>query len=112
MSTLLKWFVVVAALGVSALAAAAGDPKIGAVKATSCYACHGSDGVSINDLWPNLAGQKPGYLVKQIQAFRDGTRTDPIMPIYVKELSDEDIAHIAAYFASLSGVEKPLATLH
>lgn len=111
MSTWLNWFVVLAALGMSGVTAAA-DPKIGAAKATSCYACHGSDGISINDLWPNLAGQKQGYLARQIAAFRDGERTDPIMVVYVKDLSDEDIADIAAYFSSLSGVEQPPAKLH
>jgi len=109
---MLKWFLVLGALGVSGIAAAVGDPEIGAVKATSCYACHGSDGISINDLWPNLAGQKQGYLAKQIAAFRDGERRDPIMAVYVKDLSDEDIVNIAAYFSSLSGVEQPSAKLH
>lgn len=91
---------------------AAGDPKAGEAKSTACHACHGSDGVSINDMWPNLAGQKQGYLVKQITAFRDGTRQDPIMAIYVKNLSDEDIADIAAFYSGLSGIEKPRAVLH
>lgn len=93
-------------------ALAAGDPQAGAAKSTACHACHGSDGISINDLWPNLAGQKQGYLVKQITAFRDGTRQDPIMPVYVRSLSDQDIADIAAFYSGLSGVERPRAQLH
>lgn len=99
-------------LGASPAAFAAGDPKAGEAKSTACHACHGSDGVSIAEVWPNLAGQKKGYLEKQIKAFRDGTRKDPTMPIYVKGLTDQDIADIAAFYSSLSGIEKPRAQMH
>ena len=57
-------------------------------------------GESINPMWPNLAGQKELYLAKQIRAFRDGTRTDPTMAPMVAALTDEDIANLAAYYAS------------
>ncbi len=50
---------------------AAGDAAAGKSKSTVCAACHGAEGISANDLWPNLAGQKPGYLTKQMKAFRD-----------------------------------------
>lgn len=79
----------------------AGDAAAGKAKSMTCAACHGADGKSPNDLWPNLAGQKEGYLVKQIKAFRDGTRQDPMMAPMVKALSDTDIANLAAYFSSL-----------
>ena len=64
-------------------------------------ACHGANGISPNDIWPNLAGQKEGYLAKQLKAFRDGQRKDPMMAPMVAALSDADIADLAAYFASL-----------
>ncbi len=64
-------------------------------------ACHGADGISPNDLWPNLAGQKEGYLTKQIAAFRDGVREDPMMAPMVAPLTDAEIADLAAYFSSL-----------
>lgn len=98
-------------LAISPLAAAAGDAAAGEQKSQPCHACHGPDGISINDLWPNLAGQKQGYLIKQITAFRDGTRQDPVMPIFVKGLSDKDISDIVAYYSSLSGIALPRATL-
>lgn len=79
----------------------AGDPEAGKAKAGVCAACHGVNGISPTDIWPNLAGQKKGYLVKQIKAFRDGTRTDPSMAPMVKSLTDEDIENLAAYFNSL-----------
>ena len=78
----------------------AGDVAAGKAKAAICAACHGANGISMNPMWPNLAGQKEQYLVKQIKAFRDGTRTDVTMAPMVAALSDEDIANLAAYFAA------------
>src|SRR5580704_7439063 len=83
---------------VSGTALAAGDPSIGRTKASACTACHGLTGVSENQDWPNLAGQKPVYLSKQLRAFRDGSRTNPLMTAMAKPLSDEDIEDLTAYF--------------
>lgn len=69
--------------------------------AAVCIACHGVNGVSPAPLWPNLAGQKKDYLVKQIQAFRDGTRQDPMMNPLASQLTDADIEAIAQYFSKL-----------
>jgi cytochrome c553 len=80
---------------------AAGDAAAGKAKAALCAACHGAEGISPNDLWPNLAGQKQGYLIKQIKAFKDGSRKDPMMAPMVATLSDDDIANVAAYFSGL-----------
>lgn len=85
----------------AATGASAADAAAGKAKAAVCAACHGADGHSSNDLWPNLAGQKEGYLKKQVKAFRDGSRTDPMMSPMAKPLSDADIDNLAAYFASL-----------
>ncbi len=79
----------------------AGDAAAGKAKASLCAACHGAEGVSTNDLWPNLAGQKPGYLVKQMKAFRDGARKDPMMSPMAAALTDEDIDNLAAYYSGL-----------
>ncbi len=93
---------VAAALAVSSgFSFAAGDAAKGKAKAATCAGCHGPAGMSFNTLWPNLAGQKEGYLIKQIAAFRDGVRNDPMMASMVKSLSDEDIANLAAYYAGL-----------
>ena len=89
------------ALAVSAPVAVAGDAAAGAKKVGTCVACHGAKGVSANPLWPNLAGQKDQYLIKQMKAYRDGGRQDPMMSPMAKPLSDEDIADIAAYYSSL-----------
>lgn len=81
---------------------AAGDAAAGKAKAAVCSACHGANGVSPTPIWPNLAGQKELYLIKQIKAFRDGDRNDPSMSPMVKPLSDQDIDNLAAYYSSLS----------
>lgn len=85
----------------AASVAYAGDPAAGKAKSMICAACHGQAGISSNDMWPNLAGQKEGYLVKQIKMFRDGQRVDPSMAPMVKPLTDEDIENLAAYYSSL-----------
>lgn len=79
----------------------AGDVEAGRAKAAVCASCHGPDGNSTNELWPNLAGQRERYLVKQLKDFREGARSDPLMGPMAKPLSDQDIADLAAYFASL-----------
>ena len=79
----------------------AGDVDAGKAKAASCAGCHGATGISSNPMWPNLAGQQSGYLVKQMKAFRDGTRNDPMMSPMAKPLTDTDIDNIAAYYNSL-----------
>lgn len=80
---------------------AAGDAAAGASKATLCAACHGANGISINPLWPNLAGQQQVYLAKQIRAFRDGDRKEPTMAPFVGNLSDQDAEDLAAHFSGL-----------
>ena len=79
----------------------AGDVEAGKEKSITCAACHGGQGISPTGIWPNLAGQKEEYLVAQIKAFRDGARENAQMAPMVANLSDEDIANLAAYYASL-----------
>lgn len=80
---------------------AAGNADAGKAKSAVCAACHGAEGISAMDIYPNLAGQKEAYLATQLQHFRDGERNNPIMAPMAKPLSDEDIADLAAYYASL-----------
>ncbi len=99
-----KTLVLAVSLGLAAAVGsvqAAGDAAAGKAKAATCAGCHGANGISNNPLWPNLAGQKAAYLVKQLKAFKDGTRKDPMMSPMAKPLSDADIQNVAAYFSSL-----------
>lgn len=79
----------------------AGDAAAGKAKSAVCAACHGPEGISANPLWPNLAGQKEAYLIKQIKAFKSGERKDPSMAPMVAGLTDTDIENIAAYYSGL-----------
>jgi len=83
------------------VAQAGGDAAAGKAKAASCAGCHGAAGISAAPTFPNLAGQKEAYLVKQLKAFKDGSRKDPTMSAMAAPLSDADIANLAAHFASL-----------
>ena len=66
-----------------------------------CMGCHGQKGISISQEIPNLAGQKEVYLVNTLKDFRAQIRKNPIMFSMAGGLSDEDIANLAAYYASL-----------
>ena len=82
--------------------AQAADVEAGKAKSAVCAACHGGAGISPTPVWPNLAGQKEQYLLAQIKAFKDGTRQNAQMSPMVANLTDEDMANLAAYYASLS----------
>jgi cytochrome c553 len=79
----------------------AGDAVAGKVKAAQCAACHGAAGISQMGLYPNLAGQKEQYLVKQLNDYRSGARKDPTMQAMVGALSDEDVANLSAFYAGM-----------
>jgi cytochrome c553 len=84
---------------VSDSAFSAGDPAAGQMKIGLCAACHGVTGVSNQDVWPNLAAQKPDYILKQLHAFKNDDRTNKVMNAVAKYLSDDDMNNLAAYFA-------------
>lgn len=80
----------------------AADVAAGKEKASNvCASCHGVNGISSSDAFPNLAGQKAAYLETALKAYRTGTRKAPIMNNMAANLFDKDIENLAAYFASL-----------
>ena len=79
---------------------AAGSIADGANKARACQVCHGPGGKSTNPIYPILSGQHAQYIEKQLRAFREGTRKDPIMNGMAAPLSDQDIEDVAAFFHS------------
>lgn len=81
--------------------ALAADVEAGKAKSMMCSACHGTAGISAVPTYPNLAGQKEAYTVKQLKDFKSGKRNDPTMKGMVAALSDADMANLAAYYASL-----------
>lgn len=92
-------------LSVSAASAAGlvGDAAAGKTKAAACGACHGADGNSPAPTFPKLAGQGERYLVKQIHDIKSGARPVPAMAGQTDNLSEQDIADIAAYYAGQKG---------
>jgi cytochrome c553 len=96
-------FVVFIASAYVSCGASAGSVDIaaGKHKAFICQNCHGEQGISELELYPNLAGQKQLYLKMQLENFRDGTRPSVVMAPMASSLSDQDIDNLAAYYASL-----------
>ena len=84
-------------LGISAYGV---DIDAGKAKSATCAGCHGAAGISAVPMYPNLAGQKALYVEKQLKAFRDGSRKDPMSPM-AKPLSNDDITALAAFYESL-----------
>ncbi len=81
-----------------------GDPKAGKSLVDKCASCHGEDGNAPSPNFPRLAGQYESYLVKAIQDYQTGARNNAIMQSMVKDLSEEQIKNIAAYYASQKGL--------
>lgn len=113
-----RWLLAVA-VGCTWLAGQAlaqeGSVDAGKAKSTTCAACHGADGNSVNAEWPTLAGQHASYIVHQLHAFKDGERSNVTMNPFAASLSDQDILDLAAYFSSQKptpkGADPALVTL-
>lgn len=86
--------------GFAAGVALVGDAAAGEAQSAVCGACHGADGNSMVPSFPKLAGQGENYLLKQMQDIRDGSRPVPTMAGQLDAKSDQDLADIAAFFAS------------
>ncbi|MDD1627918.1 MAG: cytochrome c4 [Methylococcaceae bacterium] len=82
------------------VSASAADITAGEQKAANCMGCHGPKGKSSSAQWPNLAAQQSTYIVNQLNAFKTGTRNNPMMQSMAANLSDEDINNLAAYYSS------------
>jgi cytochrome c553 len=85
--------------------AAGGSTNASFGKAQVCTVCHGQNGVSVNPLWPTLAGQHEDYLLQALSGYRDGSRNEPVMSAQAALIAEEDVALLAKYFAGLDGLE-------
>jgi len=103
-ATIRATFACVLACGMSAAQA---DAQLGRAKARMCAVCHGEFGVSILPNTPNLAGQPENYLAEQLKAYRSGKRSNEIMNVIAKPLSDAEIADLTSWFASIAIEAKP-----
>ncbi|ABF10202.1 cytochrome c553 [Cupriavidus metallidurans] len=76
------------------------DEKVKAILPL-CASCHGIDGISSVGLYPNLSGQKPEYLAKQLHDFKAGRRNDPVMRPMAEPLDDAAIDALSRYFSKV-----------
>lgn len=89
-----------------------GDAKAGQQKSELCQGCHGVDGMSIDPTtFPNLAGQFPGYIFKQVQDFQLGNRSDDTMSAMAATVTNmQDLKDIAQYYSKQKTMQgKPAA---
>lgn len=79
-----------------------GDPaKAEPIVKEACASCHGEDGNSPNmPNLPKLAGQHAPYLLQQLQEFKAEHRKSEMMQPFAANLSEEDMANLAVYFAA------------
>ena len=75
------------------------DLAKGQALAQVCSACHTADGSRGAPANPILQGQHPEYLVKQLQEFKSGKRNNAVMKGFATGLSDDDMKHVAAFYA-------------
>jgi len=93
-------------LAVAATPALAADYEAGKQKAATCAACHGEGGTKpVIPQAPILAGQYPDYLVHALEAYKKGTRQNPLMSPMAQPLTEEDIHNLAAYFSQQPGLQ-------
>lgn len=93
-----------ATMMLTSISYAEGDVAAGKAKSAICATCHGTDGIAINPAYPNLAGQNAEYLRSALKAYRAEQRHGgmaAIMQMQAKNLSDEEIENLAAYYSSL-----------
>jgi cytochrome c553 len=95
-----KIVILILAALVSLNTQAGGDAKAGGALTTVCTACHGQTGNSLAGAFPNIAGQNEKYLLKQLEDIKSGERDVPTMAGQLDAMSDQDLADIAAYYAS------------
>lgn len=86
-----------------------GSLEAGKTKAVRCGACHGPDGNSVNPQWPSIAGQHAPYIVRQLEAFQNGERTNILMSSQAMTLTEQDMKDVAVFFAAQPAAAKSVA---
>jgi len=109
--TLLTVSISLALLVSADLVSAQGNAGGGKAKAASCAGCHGEDGNSMMPGFPKLAGQHKGYLIKQLQDFKSGSRMSPMMAPMASGLDEKAIEEIADYYSVNKITPNPVLVL-
>ena len=102
-------FALLACLHASADGLVDGSYEDGKIKAVRCGACHGPDGNSVNPQWPSIAGQHAPYIVRQLEAFQNGERTNILMTSQAMTLTEQDRKDMAIFFAAQPAAAKSVA---
>ena len=87
-----------------AAAALSGDANRGKGLTYTCRGCHGVEGYKNaypSYHVPKLGGQSEVYLRNALREYRGGKRKHPTMQAQAESFSEQDIADIAAYLASI-----------
>ncbi|UGQ46635.1 c-type cytochrome [Massilia endophytica] len=80
--------------------AAAADANLAPRLAATCSGCHGTNGKTVGNALPALAGQPRDVLVAKLKAFKAGSAPSTIMSQLAKGYTDEQLEQIAAWFAT------------
>lgn len=78
------------------------DPAEGRKLASQCKTCHGLNGIATIPIAPNLAGESQIYIQNQLKAFRSGKRQHEMMSVVARDLTDQQIADVAAWYESIN----------
>jgi len=94
-----------AAFTIGGTAQADGSADSGKKKTQMCAGCHGIEGfrTAYPEVYtvPKLGGQSANYIVAALKAYKSGDRSHPSMRAIAGSLSDQDMADLAAYYASV-----------
>lgn len=105
-ASLTRWLVVAVLCTLNAAARAEGDAAAGHIKNHSCTGCHGIPGwrTAFPEVYkvPKLGGQHAAYIVAALKAYKSGERKHGTMQAIAASLSDQDMADLAAYYATMA----------
>lgn len=99
MKSLLLAACVVASFGAVGAAQGAGNANAGKAKAEQCAVCHGERGEGVEA--PSIAGKKESELLQAMKDYKSGKRQDAAMKELMSKLNDQDLADLAAYYATM-----------
>ena len=104
--SLTRWLAVAVLCALNAAAWAEGDAAAGHIKNHSCTGCHGIPGWrnAFPEVYkvPKLGGQHAAYIVAALKAYKSGERKHGTMQAIAASLSDQDMADLAAYYATMA----------
>lgn len=93
------------AVNAQAQSAASAERGLALSAQLGCVGCHGQDGnLVLEDDYPKLGGQHYDYLVVALKAYRSGERDHAIMASFARDLTDQQIQDLSAWYASQSGL--------